>query len=76
MDWFSIFWLLFVGFAAFWQFQWWREARRTGVATIYFHHKFARADKPFEFKMIQVLRIVGFVVAIAMFAFGIQFWRL
>ncbi len=75
MDWFEFLWTALVAFAAYWQFQWWREGNRTGVATVYFHYKFSREEKPFEYKMIQSMRLVGLVVIVAMTFFGLQFWK-
>ncbi len=74
MDWFGFIWLGAVAFAAYWQWAWFWRAYKTGVATIYTRFEVARAEKPFEFRMIQIGRVAGMLVAAALFVFGLQFW--
>ena len=77
IDWFALLWLGVVGFIAWWQAAWAWRAIKTGVATYYFHYEIKRDEKPFQFRMLVIGRIVGFVVAIGMLIFGAQFfWRL
>ena len=76
-DFFAIFWLGLVGFAAYWQAAWGWRAFRTGVATYYFHYHVTRDEKPFEFRMLLIGRLIGFLVAAGMFLLGIRFfWSL
>lgn len=73
MDWFGFIWIAIVAFIAYWNWAWFWRARKTGVATVYFHHEFKRDEKPFEFRMIQLGRIAGLIVAIAMLFLGSRF---
>ena len=72
MDFFGFFWLGAIAFAAYWQAAWGLRAIRTGVATVYFHYEVKRDDKPFQFRMLVLGRLVGFLFAVAMFVFGLK----
>jgi hypothetical protein len=77
MDWFGILWLGALACAAYWQASWGWRALRTGIATYYFHYEIRRDQKPFEFRMLLLGRLIGFVFAVGMFSFGLEFfWNL
>ncbi len=73
MDWFGVIWLAVIAFMAYWNWAWFWRAHKTGVATVYARFEISKSEKPFEFKMIQIGRIAGMFVAIAMLVFGFQF---
>lgn len=74
MDWFGISWLGIVAFAAYWQASWGWRAYKTGIATYYFRYEISREENPFEFRMLLTGRVVGFLSAVAIFIFGLQFF--
>lgn len=74
MDIFALVWLAAMAFAVYWQASWGWRAVKTGVATYYFHYRVKRDDKPFEFRMLVLGRAVGFLVAVTMFFFGLNFF--
>lgn len=73
MDWFGVIWLAVVAFVAYWNWAWFWRGHKTGTATIYFQYAFKREEKPFEFRMIQIGRVAGFLMALALFVFGLRF---
>jgi hypothetical protein len=74
IDFFTLAPLATFAFAAYWNFSWWLEGHRTGIATIYFNYKFDRSERPFEYRMIQLGRLAGLVVAIGMFGLFLRVW--
>lgn len=74
-DWFDLVWIGMFAFIAYWNAAWFWRAHKTGVATVYTRFEVSRVEKPFEFRMIQIGRIVSIIAILAAltFVFTVKF---